>query len=275
MTPFWKPATGGRTTLVHGELRGAAAEWGGRALSAVGLVAVCALPVQVGLLATGHRQAAALSLAPVLICLLLGKVFITIQKAGLRKGGTLTWCVARLTLWPTVAFNATRNLIKERKYYDEVSPGIIVGGAPWASMAEELIQKHNVRYVINCCEEYVGPEDVYERHEVAHIRLNCIDFCDVPLEKIVAAVDFMERKSPSSDAAVYVHCKAGKGRAVTVATAYLAKHRFNGDARAANEAVKKARPTAIGTVYQRPMVREFASRYCNPAAQPPQPRSAA
>ena len=122
-----------------------------------------------------------------------------------------------------------------------------------------------MRSVVNCCEEYAGPEALYAQHGVKQFRLNCIDFCDVPLEKIVAAVDHLcgevDAAHGGAHAPLYIHCKSGRGRAVTIATAFLAKQYHQGNTRVANAVIKKARPVAFGTVYQRPAMVEYASRH--------------
>eukprot|EP01064_Diplonema_japonicum_P033048 TRINITY_DN6424_c0_g1_i1.p1 TRINITY_DN6424_c0_g1~~TRINITY_DN6424_c0_g1_i1.p1 ORF type:complete len:252 (+),score=76.98 TRINITY_DN6424_c0_g1_i1:134-889(+) len=229
-------------------------------ITSIGWGVTAAVPAGLLFIVFGRAQEGMMLFVPLILCITLAYAFIKKQKAGLRKGGVATWGVARLTLWPTVAFNGIRDLIGERKYYDEVYPGVVVGGAPWDSIAETLIKRHNIKTVVNCCEEYKGPVKVYQEHKVCQLRLNCIDFVDVPLDKILAAVDFLHSKRHNGG--MYIHCKSGKGRAVTVATAYLAKHFYDGDTEIANLEVKRARPTAIGTVHCRPAMLEFASKHC-------------
>eukprot|EP01063_Lacrimia_lanifica_P038272 TRINITY_DN8094_c0_g1_i1.p2 TRINITY_DN8094_c0_g1~~TRINITY_DN8094_c0_g1_i1.p2 ORF type:complete len:298 (+),score=100.69 TRINITY_DN8094_c0_g1_i1:62-955(+) len=238
----------------------------GKGLSLLGLAATVAVPQGAVLVGLGRVGQGVAVLAPMLTLLVVAAYYIKLQKGGLRQGGWSTWAVARLTLWPTVAWNYFRHLLGERMYYDEVRPGVFVGGAPFHLIASELVLKHKVRAVVNCCEEYAGTEALYEKMGVRQFRLRCLDFCDVPLDKIIASVDYLceEVAGASADGApppVYIHCKSGKGRAVTVATAYLAKQYHAGNTQAANAEIKKARPTAFANVYQRPAMRDFASQH--------------
>ena len=242
----------------------------GDALVFFGAAAASALPIGLCTAVLGYPREGLLMAAPLVIFVCVAGLYIKKQKSGMRRGNLATWAVARVTLWPTIAWNYSRHLLGERLYYDEVHPGVFVGGAPWGLMAEGFITKHGVRTVVNCCEEFSGPETLYRLRGVAQVRLHCIDYCDVPLDKIVHAVEQIHAALQERGGAVYIHCKAGKGRAVTVATAYLAKYRFQGNTEAANARIKEARPTAIGTTYQRPAMIDFAENYCTKAELPPE-----
>ena len=230
----------------------------GVVISTIGMLTVLALPVSMLLIFVGRTDLAMSVTIPIaFLPMIFAKLCVEWQKWGARKGGYVTWFASRLTLWPTVAMYTIVDTMGTRRYYDEVYENIFVGGAPYESIAMTFIEKHGVNTVINCCEEYSGPITLYDKHNVSYFNLNCLDFCDVPLDKIEATMNHIS-SLVDPHPVIYIHCKAGRGRAVTIATAWLAQKYLEGDTRVANEIVKKARPTAISSVYARPDMVEFA-----------------
>lgn len=124
------------------------------------------------------------------------------------------------------------------------------------------LRRRGVRAAVNCCEEWNGR--AYEAHGIEQLRLNCVDFCDVPEEKLAAAVAFVHRHVEEGHS-VYIHCKAGVGRSTAVAVAYLASRvdEFQGRAggllpgEAANRHIKARRPPAAAHMFARPSVKAF------------------
>eukprot|EP01060_Flectonema_neradi_P013395 TRINITY_DN20165_c0_g1_i1.p1 TRINITY_DN20165_c0_g1~~TRINITY_DN20165_c0_g1_i1.p1 ORF type:complete len:259 (+),score=33.41 TRINITY_DN20165_c0_g1_i1:37-813(+) len=230
----------------------------GTLISMIGLFTVMALPVSMLLIIMGRSDLANITIPLAIVPMIFAKLCVELQRYGVRRGGHMTWFASRLTLWPTVAMYAVMDTIGVRQYYDEVHKDIFVGGAPYDSLAVEFIQKHSINTVINCCEEYPGPISIYEQHGVSYFNLNCLDFCDVPLDKIEATMQHLSSLSEPRPI-IYIHCKAGKGRAVTIATAWLALKHLEGDTKTANEQVKKARPSAISSVHLRPDMLEYAA----------------
>jgi len=178
---------------------------------------------------------------------------------------SLVWAASRLTVWPTVALNACRTAAGIKgEYCEEIpvvkNPGgrgrIFMGGLPYPGIASRLKHKYNVTRIINCCEESPGPIHIYAKEGIEQLRLYCIDYCDVPLERIAQGVQWMHEQLTSGHN-VYVHCKAGKGRAATIVVAYLARFDFNSDAEAANKHVKERRRVAIATVHARPDLKAY------------------
>eukprot|EP01062_Namystynia_karyoxenos_P054536 TRINITY_DN4495_c0_g1_i1.p1 TRINITY_DN4495_c0_g1~~TRINITY_DN4495_c0_g1_i1.p1 ORF type:complete len:313 (+),score=115.66 TRINITY_DN4495_c0_g1_i1:83-940(+) len=214
---------------------------------------------------------------PLLLSVVLALFCIDVQ----RRGGirawhlvpeprrSLVWAVSRFTVWPTIAFNMCRTAAGfGGQYVEEVTgtgpdePGkIYVGGLPWPMLAKRLKRGFNVTRVVNCCEESAGPHRVYDREGIEQLRLYCIDYCDVPLERITQGVSWL-REQILQGHNVYVHCKAGKGRAATIVVAYLARYHFGGDAERANKHLKERRRVAISSIHRRPDVRAYLKQHC-------------
>lgn len=180
---------------------------------------------------------------------------------------SFTWFAGNLGLWPTCVNYAAADAMGARAYFSLVweegggGPQIFMGGAPWGFHMARL-RRRGVRAAVNCCEEWDGR--AYAAHGIEQLRLNCVDFCDVPEEKLAAAVAFVHRHIEEGHS-VYIHCKAGVGRSTSVAVAYLASRvdEFQGRAggllpgEAANRHIKARRRPAAAHMFARPSVKAF------------------
>lgn len=181
---------------------------------------------------------------------------------------SFTWFAGNLGLWPTCVNYLAMDVVGARAYFSLVwedaggsGAKIFLGGAPWTFHMADL-RRRGVRAAVNCCEEWDGGG--YAAHGIEQLRLNCVDFCDVPEAKLASAVAFVHGHVAQGHS-VYIHCKAGVGRSTAVAVSYLASRveEFKGRAggmllgESANRHIKARRPPAAAHMYARPSTKAF------------------
>ena len=81
------------------------------------------------------------------------------------------------------------------------------------------------------------------------------DFAQPELAQVKQAVDIVRAEIAAGNA-VYLHCKAGKGRSATVALCYLLEV-----SEEPLEALRGRRPQILSNLGQRPVVREYRNKF--------------
>eukprot|EP00437_Effrenium_voratum_P033794 CAMPEP_0181471500 /NCGR_PEP_ID=MMETSP1110-20121109/39105_1 /TAXON_ID=174948 /ORGANISM="Symbiodinium sp., Strain CCMP421" /LENGTH=184 /DNA_ID=CAMNT_0023596517 /DNA_START=246 /DNA_END=800 /DNA_ORIENTATION=- len=108
-----------------------------------------------------------------------------------------------------------------RGLWCKVDDTLFLGVAPLAVLGQPAqLQALGVRAVVNLCEEYAGPKAEYERLKMRQLRLPTVDHQEPATADLRKAVAFIEEQRALGHK-VYVHCKAGHGRAAAVALAWL------------------------------------------------------
>ena len=165
--------------------------------------------------------------------------------------------LARLFYYPSLAWNvAICRVFHVWNWWDQVDPLLFVGAVPLKNDVARL-QKIGIRAVVNTCEEYAGPIIEYERCGIEQLRIPTVDFTSPTLDDVRTSVRFIEAHH-LRDHAVYVHCKAGRGRSATVALCWLI-HAHGIDPSEAIDRLISRRKQVSRTIAERPVVREFWS----------------
>ena len=112
-------------------------------------------------------------------------------------------------------------LFPRRHWWDEIDDGVILGALPSATHIKQL-QRLGVRAVVNMCAEYEGCRSVYAQHEMQSLRLATIDMHPPSYSNVCRAIAFISQHRDNGNA-VYIHCRAGRGRAATIALCWLIK----------------------------------------------------
>ena len=164
----------------------------------------------------------------------------------------------RIMFWPTLWWTILlHNLMPDkRRWYDRVDPRVIIGALPLKRHLEMLARVERVTGIINFCDEFGGHAE-YERVGMRQLRLPTLDYCSPTAQQLEAGLDFIRRQPPG--ASVYVHCKAGRGRAGTMLMAYLIEDKGL-NPQEAQEALSAARPHVSPRLWKRPSVRELHRR---------------
>jgi atypical dual specificity phosphatase len=102
-----------------------------------------------------------------------------------------------------------------------VDDTLLVGCAPMSLLDHPtLLNKLGVHAVINMCYEYDGPKSSYAKLDIKQLHQPTIDHTEVSLGNILQAIDFI-KKYKSRGERVLVHCKAGNGRAASIALCWM------------------------------------------------------
>ncbi|PQO32571.1 phosphatase [Bremerella cremea] len=162
---------------------------------------------------------------------------------------------ARAIYWPSYFYNWTMiRRLKWWRWYDEIDEHVFVGAVPSRKMAEDLAAS-GIAGVINTCQEYEGPLDIYKQHGIEQLYLPTVDFTPPSVEDIDEGVQFIE-KYVSEGKDVYVHCKAGRARSATIVLCWLMKAKGMTPEQA-QVYMKEKRKQVLSTIYRRPVVQAY------------------
>ena len=175
----------------------------------------------------------------------------------------MQWIVSRVIFLPTLAWNVLLGrILGVRHWWDRIDEHLLMGALPFSSDAERLAGE-GVTAVVNTCEEYAGPVRAYERLGIVQLRLPTIDFTPPSLESVERGVDFISAQIKQGGA-VYVHCKAGRGRSATIVACWLMRDKGLSPAEAQAWLTRK-RPHVNQHLDQRDVVQEY-HRICQQSA---------
>lgn len=145
-----------------------------------------------------------------------GCLYVLFQKKLLPR--PISRIVSRLFFYPTFPLTL---LMRLGNYWTVMDDTVILGCAPLGMLGvPQKLHDLNVRGVINMCNEFSGPEKAYERLGMKQLRLPTDDHFEPNVSDFQDAVAFIKRFKVKNEK-VYIHCKAGHGRAASVAFCWL------------------------------------------------------
>ena len=175
---------------------------------------------------------------------------------------------ARLIFLPTYAWNLLLGrVLRRRNWWDPIESKVILGARPLRRDVPKLAEL-GVRGVVNMCQEYQGPIDLYPNYDVVQLWLPTIDFQPPSLEFVVQGVEFIQAVVEKGDS-VYVHCKAGRARSATVVLCWMVKYRGM-TVEQAQAKLLECRPHTNPEIYKREVVIRFVEQL---NTSPPLPSS--
>lgn len=144
-------------------------------------------------------------------------LYVLFQKKLLPRN--LSLMVSKVAFFPTMPMTAWK---ARGNYMTEIDDTLILGCAPFSAMGHpQHLSDMGVKGVINMCLEYRGPERSYEKLGITQLRLPTVDHFESSPEQLEEAIRFIESHQKRGER-VYVHCKAGHGRAAAVALCWMA-----------------------------------------------------
>jgi atypical dual specificity phosphatase len=162
---------------------------------------------------------------------------------------------AAVMFYPSLVYNLTMVYVLKRwRWWNRVDEHVLIGARPSAATAEELAAE-GVQAVVNTCEEYAGPVDAYKKLGIEQLHIPTVDFTPPQLENVIRGVAFVE-ESIAAGKQVYVHCKAGRARSVTIVLCWLIKTQGMTPAEA-QKFLEQQRPQTLKSVYKRSVVGQY------------------
>jgi atypical dual specificity phosphatase len=126
--------------------------------------------------------------------------------------------VSKVLFYPTFPITAA---LRIGQYWTKVDDTLICGCAPFALLNHPIkLRNLGVTGVVNMCYEYPGPVEQYKKLGITQLHLPVVDHTEPSPEVLQDAVNFI-REHKKRGEKVYVHCKAGHGRAASVALAWM------------------------------------------------------
>ena len=125
-------------------------------------------------------------------------------------------------LYPVIRFVYER--IQGHAWFDEVAPGIWLGGAPTYQRDYAFIVDHGITSVLDIRAEREDDRDFYREHGIDYLRLEVLDVMVPPPKEIQRGVEFITEPVNEGDV-VLVHCTKGRGRSATLLAGYLMARR--------------------------------------------------
>lgn len=161
------------------------------------------------------------SISPTLLMTAIGTLCIASLFLGLKLKKELTY---EISLIYTIQGS--------KAWWNAITPNIVLGALPLEHQKDK-IKALGVTHVITTLEEFelrkglVRPisSQEWKTSNITHKHIVAEDFVGMPADKIHEAVEYMRQEiQANTGAKFYVHCKAGRGRSVTVVVAYLWKY---------------------------------------------------
>lgn len=159
-----------------------------------------------------------------------------------------------LAYYPSLLFNRAMCAAGLWRRWDWIDEHVLVGMVPTRGEMEEL-RRLGIGAVVNLCQEFAGHSAELERLGMQQLHLPTLDFHPPTAEDMRRGVAFI-RQAIAGGRMVYVHCKAGRGRSVTLAICYLIVERKL-TARDAEAIIRRVRPQIDRRLAERACVREI------------------
>ncbi|GMH52533.1 hypothetical protein TL16_g06061 [Triparma laevis f. inornata] len=123
---------------------------------------------------------------------------------------------------------------------------IVQGSMPFPSDVKTLVEKYNVKSVINMCGEYPGPQNHYKHYGVEQLRLPRVDTTVPYVEQLKLGATFiLKRKMEEPDARIFIHCKGGIARASCMTLAHYILNKSVKDTKKQLGIMKEKRPVVF------------------------------
>ena len=164
----------------------------------------------------------------------------------------IRWLWAHAVYYPSRAWN---NVMFSRGHYhrwDRIAEHVWLGSVPSAPSHVRDLHALGVRAVVNVCEEFYGLDLLYRELGIEQLHVPTVDFSTPASDDLKRAAAFVE-KHVALNVGVYIHCKAGRGRSVAVALAWLILYKHMTPEQAFLT-IQRARPHINTTVHLRPQI---------------------
>lgn len=126
--------------------------------------------------------------------------------------------LSRFFFYPTLPLVIAKQYLFDKERFTEVVPGVLLGSLPYA-WDRSTLSELGVKAVVNCCDEYEGPLDLYQSMGITQLYIPTVDHEEPTLADMEAAMQFIGEWI--GEGKVLVHCRAGHGRSAAIVYCYL------------------------------------------------------
>ncbi len=175
----------------------------------------------------------------------------------IKSENPLVRLLIRASFYPTLFLNRAMCAVGVWRRWDWVDEHVAVGALPSARFLRQLADA-GISALVNLCVEYSGNERRLTGLGITQLHLPTLDYHRPCTDDIARGVDFIKEQVEAGKK-TYIHCKAGRGRSVTVAVGYLMATR-NIAAEEAFLHLKSIRPNIDSDIPHAPEVVAYAER---------------
>ncbi len=166
------------------------------------------------------------------------------------------WLI-RAVMYPSHGFNLFVCALGVWRRWDWIDDHVLLGMRPGRRDIARL-RDIGIRAIVNMCEEFPGWPSEMAACGIEQLHLPTLDFTAPAEEDLVRGLEFIRRQAEQSRKTL-VHCKAGRGRAATLAVCYVMATR-GVPASEAFAIVRSKRRQVDGRLDRRPVVRAIEAR---------------
>lgn len=163
----------------------------------------------------------------------------------------------RASFYPSVAINFLLCRLGIWEPWHWVDEHVLLGAIPTRRDIRRL-RDMGICAIVNMCEEFAGHEAEMAALGIRQLRLPTTDYHFPNEAHLLAGLDFIREQS-AAGRKVYIHCKAGRGRAATMALCYVMDCRRISPRDAFDE-LRRIRPHLTRRLDERPPVVAVAHR---------------
>ena len=175
----------------------------------------------------------------------------------IKSENPLVRLLIRASFYPTLFLNRAMCAVGVWRRWDWIDEHVAVGALPSVRFLQQLADA-SISALVNLCVEYGGNKRRLAALGITQLHLPTLDYHRPSADDSARAVDFIKQQIEAGKK-TYIHCKAGRGRSVTVVIGYLMATRQI----SAEEAflhVKSIRPNIDSDIPHAPEVVAYAER---------------
>ena len=148
-----------------------------------------------------------------------------------------------------------------------IDNNICVGALPCSKLNVLTLYSdpYHIRAIINLCDECKGPINEYNKYNMKYIQINTLDTTPPSIGNINLGIKFIEKfikwkkEENNNIGRVFIHCKGGRARAVTMAICWLLSQGVK--VNDALKMIKSKRQVASREVVTYKTVKHFVKKY--------------
>ncbi|KAF2078449.1 hypothetical protein CYY_000199 [Polysphondylium violaceum] len=109
-------------------------------------------------------------------------------------------------------------------HISKIDEHVYLGALPMYWDVENMVSHHQIKAIVNLCDEYAGPRSEYQKYDIDQLYIPVVDHYEPSIKDIKVAIHFIQHHVAQGHK-VLIHCKAGRGRSGAIAICWVALSR--------------------------------------------------